>query len=392
MTGQITALPLELVAVVVAVSMVAGAVDIVRQPGWAWKQAGESQAAYLILDLLLPVIGLAAYAFRARPKVIAERATGSATSAGADTQPAAAIEATARVEPAEPVASAVPDRFAGFQEMAGNGHRGPWGTETARDEPEPFEISSTFFSTGAAARTVRHPLALARAYRPKQRTSLPGTEAEHSEPEAVHSEPEATAHSEPRAEAGQALRSEPQARSVPQAEPATRAEPVTQAEQVTQAEEVTAGVPLVPETAAVDEALAPDPTVEPDPEPAPTSLVEAERRARGARRGGGTDGPLRLEGRPDRTAPVPLLGRVALDRKRGRRRRRVTRRDERLTGQERPRPARRLSRATSTSRTVSPGRALTPRRSRSAAASNRIARAIRAGPSRRAPASAFLAG
>ena len=54
--------------------------------------------------------------------------------------------------------------------------------------------------------------------------------------------------------------------------------------------------------------------------------------------------------------------------------------------------ASRLSRATSTSSTVSPDSAVAPRRSRSAWASSWMARAIRAEPSRRDWARAFLAG
>ncbi len=185
MTGQISTLPVELVAVVVAASMVAGAVDIVRQPGWAWTRADESKPAYLILDLLLPVIGLAMYAFRARPKVTAAVAAGATPTLVAEPQPQpTTVSETAPTEPtvtATVVAESNP--FTGFREVAGGG-----GLRTdaspVPDEPEQFEVSSTFFSTGAANRTMRHPLALARAYRPKQRTSLVESEP-RGEPESV---------------------------------------------------------------------------------------------------------------------------------------------------------------------------------------------------------------
>ena len=140
MTGQISGLPLELAAVVVAASMVLGAVDILRQPGWAWKQAGEPKVAYLILDLILPVIGLAMYAFRARPKVVAEVVGGPAAGTAEDTlaedtlaedtpaedtlaadTPAADTPTSAGAGSAEPAPRTVAtntDPFTGFREMA----------------------------------------------------------------------------------------------------------------------------------------------------------------------------------------------------------------------------------------------------------------------------------
>ena len=50
MNGQIagpSVFSLELVALIVGVSMIVGAVDLIRQPGWAWKRAEESKVAYL---------------------------------------------------------------------------------------------------------------------------------------------------------------------------------------------------------------------------------------------------------------------------------------------------------------------------------------------------------
>ena len=81
MTGtfaQITNVTLMAIAAVVALSMVIGAVDLIRQPGWAWRTAGEPKAICLLLVLLLPGVGLAIYVFGARPKVIAIAATGRA--------------------------------------------------------------------------------------------------------------------------------------------------------------------------------------------------------------------------------------------------------------------------------------------------------------------------
>jgi hypothetical protein len=192
MTGQISGLSLELVAVVVAASMLVGAVDILRQPGWAWKQAGEPQIAYLILDLLLPLIGVGMYVFRARPKVVAEVAAG----AGPEPAPAPPAKPAQRqteldqprTEPAQPrsqpaqpekrakVSAAIgTDPFTSFREVAANDYAtdpGTAGDDPSPEKPEQFTISSTFFSTGASSRSLRHPVALARAYRPRQRTSL----------------------------------------------------------------------------------------------------------------------------------------------------------------------------------------------------------------------------
>ena len=276
MSGQIAAsgsLPIELVAAVVVVSMVLGAVDILRQPGWAWKQAEESQVAYFILDLLLPVIGLGLYAFRARPKVTALVAAGPTAGRPAEVEGETADPDVSRPEPATSPATAVtpttvaepttaaPNRFTTFREVTG-GEPGNGSGETAPDPDQAgaFEISSTFFSTGAATRTVRHPLALARAYRPRQRTSL-------SEPEP---EPELRARARVRAHGRIPTPGRVRARG-----------------------------------------------------PIPARSRGRARSRNGARARGGRrrpNRPLRLEGGPHRPAPIPLLGRVPLDRKRGRRR------------------------------------------------------------------------
>jgi hypothetical protein len=81
MTGAIAAvmnLSTAFAAGVVAVAVVVGAVDLVRQPGWAWKTAGEPKVICLLLVLLLPGVGLAIYVFGARPKIVAIVASGRA--------------------------------------------------------------------------------------------------------------------------------------------------------------------------------------------------------------------------------------------------------------------------------------------------------------------------
>jgi hypothetical protein len=71
-------LALALIAAVVILSIVLGAVDLVRQPGWAWRAAGEPKLLSLMLVLLLPGVGLAIYVFGARPKVLAIATAGRA--------------------------------------------------------------------------------------------------------------------------------------------------------------------------------------------------------------------------------------------------------------------------------------------------------------------------
>ena len=71
---------LALVVGVVGVAMVFGAVDLLRQPGWAWKAAGEPKLVCLALVVLLPGVGLAIYVIGARPKVVAITTHGRAAS------------------------------------------------------------------------------------------------------------------------------------------------------------------------------------------------------------------------------------------------------------------------------------------------------------------------
>ena len=81
MNGQIagpSVFSLELVALIVGISMIVGAADLIRQPGWAWKRAEESKVAYLILVVLVPIVGLSLYVFKGRPQVSAIAAGGRA--------------------------------------------------------------------------------------------------------------------------------------------------------------------------------------------------------------------------------------------------------------------------------------------------------------------------
>ncbi len=189
MTGQIagpSAFSLELVALIVGISMVVGAVDLIRQPGWAWKRAEESKAAYLILVILLPVIGLALYVFKSRPKVSAITAAGRAASLPFE-QPGkeAAEKQSHDIRPAGEVAAPVgfgsfgadtgrhadPTRPVFFLEPTEDG---PGGDDLPADDR--YEISGTFFSNGGTAtKSLRLPRGRTRPYRPVQRTSLPGS-------------------------------------------------------------------------------------------------------------------------------------------------------------------------------------------------------------------------
>ena len=62
----------------VVLSVVVGAVDLLRQPTWAWRAAGEPKLLCLLLLLLLPGVGLAIYVFGTRPKLVGLTAAGRA--------------------------------------------------------------------------------------------------------------------------------------------------------------------------------------------------------------------------------------------------------------------------------------------------------------------------
>lgn len=177
MTAQIAGpsiFALELVGLLVVAAMVITAVDLIRQPGWAWRRAGESKAAYLVLVLLLPVVGMIMYVLSSRPKVVAISTAGRAASLpferfGEET-------AQKQREDGLPEGTiAAPAEFA----AAGVTRDGDQVRMVQTNPPpriEPMEPASTFFSAGGTAtRTGRPSITLARPYRPKQRTSLEET-------------------------------------------------------------------------------------------------------------------------------------------------------------------------------------------------------------------------
>jgi hypothetical protein len=201
---------LELVGVIIGVSMIAGSVDVIRQPGWAWKRAEESKIKNLLLVLLLPLVGLGMYLHSARPKVAPITKAGKAASLpferfGDDAQRSAGAhrpqhgqrkrrggrrgaQESAQPDEVRPVRTAVPTGVATFAatfDAAGPGDTGrrfaesgapnvvPIGATavidgevvllepTPTEIPGPMEVSGTFFSTSAP-----------RSYRPRQRTHL----------------------------------------------------------------------------------------------------------------------------------------------------------------------------------------------------------------------------
>ncbi len=156
----------------VAISMVAGAVDIFRHPGWAWKRAGESRIAYLVLVLLLPLVGLGMYLFGARPKVVAIAAGGRAASLPFERFGQESVQK--QKEDGRPLGTiAAPAALGSFGEIRG--------------DAAPAGLGGSVFSAGGTS-ALHSPVGLARAYRPRQRESLPGVErvarpAEHRDGE-----------------------------------------------------------------------------------------------------------------------------------------------------------------------------------------------------------------
>ncbi len=183
MTGQIASpniFSLELVIFIIAVSMVVGAVDLIRQPGWAWRRAGENKIAHLVLVVFLPLVGLGMYLFGARPKVVEiasagraaslpfERFGDSSTQTSLDDGPPAlptfaGPAGRSPESPESPGAGAameteLPEAVAAMERVLVGGGDGGGG----------------FFRAGGSATGTDGPqVGVATAYRPTQRASLP---------------------------------------------------------------------------------------------------------------------------------------------------------------------------------------------------------------------------
>jgi hypothetical protein len=214
MTGTIAGpsdFTLELVGTIVGLSMIVGAFDVIRQPGWAWKRAEESKIAYLALVLLLPLVGLAMYVFSARPNVAPITAGGRAASLPFERfgEEAGQKQREEQRQDGWPIGTiAPPAGFGSFGAATATGGGGGGGGAFAGGGggggafaggggtpvssgggPEdggggvqvavavaPVETAATFFSAGGSTTRLHSPMGLARAYRPRQRASLAETD------------------------------------------------------------------------------------------------------------------------------------------------------------------------------------------------------------------------
>jgi len=176
-------LSFQLVVVIVAGSMIGGAVDVLRQPGWAWKKAEESKPAYFVLVLLVPVVGLGMYGHIARPRVKTIAAAGRAASLPFERFGDDALQA--QLEDDWPVETIIaPESFTSLgATMITDGEirlveadMGP-GRAGLGDGP--------YGGGGGSTRTATAPVGIVRTYRPQQRTSLPISTPAASQPTAV---------------------------------------------------------------------------------------------------------------------------------------------------------------------------------------------------------------
>jgi Protein of unknown function (DUF2510) len=72
MSGQIAAtgsVSLGIIGAIIGLASLYGVVDVLRQPGWAWRRAGRNRMLFLAMVVVFPSVGLAIYLFAARPKV-----------------------------------------------------------------------------------------------------------------------------------------------------------------------------------------------------------------------------------------------------------------------------------------------------------------------------------
>jgi hypothetical protein len=180
-------LTLELVGLVIGISMIVGAIDLIRLPGWAWKRAEENKIAYLVLVVFLPLAGLAMYVFSARPKVAAVAGGGRAASLpferfGVEAEQKQREEQRQDSQPL--VTVPIPSGFGSFGAATPTSGGGGRAIGASTDEGgggvqlavAPVETAATFFSSGGATSRLHSPVGLARAYRPRQRTSLDETD------------------------------------------------------------------------------------------------------------------------------------------------------------------------------------------------------------------------
>jgi hypothetical protein len=205
MSGGTVNVLLALIAGVVVLSTVIGAVDLVRQPGWAWRAAGEPKALCLLLVLLLPGVGLAIYVFGARPKVVAVATAGRAANLPFERfgdREALAEESVRAVH-----AMALPTALGSFGELrpvrtirtsepgvAPVGARftdsPPAEVDAPAGDPDPAAAVATVAGSGSGSGSgsesesesemIRIPGGFGRPYRPRQRTSFGERDTMHA--------------------------------------------------------------------------------------------------------------------------------------------------------------------------------------------------------------------
>jgi hypothetical protein len=180
---------LGLIAGIVLLSVVLGAIDIFRQPNWAWRAAGEPKLVCLLLVLLLPGVGLAIYVFATRPKLVEVAAAGRAANLPFERfgdQPDLATRRGRQMQ-----VLAMPTVFGSFGERrqvrtikASGPDIGPSGSGSFFDDPDLVTVGAPAATaepapvvTETIEQEIRFPGSLGRPYNPTQRTSLEG---EHS--------------------------------------------------------------------------------------------------------------------------------------------------------------------------------------------------------------------
>ena len=193
MTPSLLDIVLAVLAAVVLTSVVLGSIDVLRQPGWAWRAAGEPKWLSLMLVVLLPGVGLAIYVFGARPKVVTVAAAGRAANLPFErfgdrqalaTENTRSIQALMQptqlgsfgerrpnrtVKASGPVVADVPAPTPGFFQ---DPDLRPVGDPAA--EPQ---VAAAAVATATEEPAIRIPGSLGRPYNPVQRTSLPGSES-----------------------------------------------------------------------------------------------------------------------------------------------------------------------------------------------------------------------
>ncbi len=177
---------LGLIAGIVIISAVLAAADILRQPTWAWRAAGEPKLVSLLLVLLLPGVGLAIYVFATRPKLVEVTAAGRAANLPFERFGDQANLATRRARHIQTLA--MPTVIGSFGERrqvrtirASGPGIGPSGTGNFFDDPDLITVGAPAgavdpapVATETVEPEIHFPGSLGRPYNPKQRTALDG--------------------------------------------------------------------------------------------------------------------------------------------------------------------------------------------------------------------------